>query len=84
MSPRLERLAGWIAQLEDTVNRAVEPTWEQLVAGWSIAQILELMIIVGWYHLISFVANAAHVEQEPWAARFPKGGRGEGEQQFLI
>lgn len=98
------------AQLEDTVNRAVEPTlwserehvlirlvdelhetatlsdatWEQLVAGWSIAQILELMIIVGWYHLISFVANAAHVEQEPWAARFPKVGRGEGEQQFLI
>ena len=86
------------AQLEDTVNRAVEPTlwserehvlirlvdelhetatlsdatWEQLVAGWSIAQILEVIIIVGWYHLISFVANAAHVEHEPWAVRFPK------------
>jgi 4-carboxymuconolactone decarboxylase len=46
--------------------------WEQLVAIWSEAQILELIIIVGWYHLISFVANGARVEYEPWAARFPQ------------
>ena len=34
-------------------------------------QLLELLITVGWYHTISFVANAARVPLEPWAARFP-------------
>jgi hypothetical protein len=31
-----------------------------------------LLITVGWYHLISFVANATQVKQEPWAACFPQ------------
>jgi 4-carboxymuconolactone decarboxylase len=53
--------------------------WEQLVANWSVAQILELIIVVGWYHLISFVANAACVDFEPWAARFPEAS-GAGEE----
>jgi 4-carboxymuconolactone decarboxylase len=34
-------------------------------------EILELVITSGWYHTISFVINAAGVEHEPWAARFP-------------
>lgn len=58
-----------------------DATWEQLVANWSITQILELMIIVGWYHLISFVANAAQIEQEPWAAHFPKQAGEESERR---
>lgn len=32
--------------------------------------LLELLVLVGWYHLISFVANGAGVEREPWAVRF--------------
>jgi 4-carboxymuconolactone decarboxylase len=35
-------------------------------------QILELVVIAGWYHTISFVINAAGVQHEPWAARFPR------------
>jgi alkylhydroperoxidase family enzyme len=38
---------------------------------FSPAQILELVITAGWYHTISFVINAAGVELEPWAVRFP-------------
>jgi 4-carboxymuconolactone decarboxylase len=34
-------------------------------------QILELVITAGWYHTIAFVINAAGVEDEEWAARFP-------------
>jgi 4-carboxymuconolactone decarboxylase len=34
-------------------------------------QILELVITSGWYHTISFVINAAGVQHEEWAARFP-------------
>jgi 4-carboxymuconolactone decarboxylase len=59
-----------VDELHDTATVS-DATWKQLEASWSVAQILELIIIVGWYHLISFVANAAQVELEPWAARFP-------------
>jgi len=64
--------------LVDELNASAtlsDTTWEQVAANWSIAQILEMVIIVGWYHLISFVANAVHVEQEAWAAHFPKTGK---------
>jgi hypothetical protein len=33
--------------------------------------LLELVIIAGWYHLIAYVINAAGVQLEPWAARYP-------------
>jgi 4-carboxymuconolactone decarboxylase len=65
-----------VDELHETATLSDE-VWEQLTAGWSIAQILEAIIIVGWYHLISFVANAACVEQEAWAARFPRTRSGE-------
>ncbi len=70
-SEREHVLIRLVDELYETATIS-DATWEQLVAIWSIAQILELIIIVGWYHLISFVANAARVEQEPWAARFPQ------------
>lgn len=38
---------------------------------FSADQILELVITSGWYHTISFVINAAGVQHEDWAARFP-------------
>src|SRR5258708_5878962 len=70
-SEREHVLIGLVDELYETATIS-DATWEQLVAIWSIAQILELIIIVGWYHLISFVANAPRVDQEPWAARFPQ------------
>lgn len=68
-----------VDELHETATIS-EGLWEQLVANWSVAQLLELIIVVGWYHLISFVANAVCVDLEPWAARFPEasGARGEG------
>ena len=35
------------------------------------AAMLEAIAVVGFYHLIAFVANGARVAREPWAARFP-------------
>jgi alkylhydroperoxidase family enzyme len=63
-------LISLVDELHETAAIS-DATWEQLAAVRSVAQILEVIIIVGWYHLISFVANAAQVELEPWAARFP-------------
>jgi alkylhydroperoxidase family enzyme len=69
-SERERVLIKLVDELHETATLS-EATWAQLVGSWSIAQILEVLIIVGWYHLISFVANAAHIEEEPWSARFP-------------
>jgi 4-carboxymuconolactone decarboxylase len=45
--------------------------WEELSLRLRGDQLLELVIVAGWYRLISYVINAAGVELEPWAARFP-------------
>jgi alkylhydroperoxidase family enzyme len=45
--------------------------WAELAERFSDDQLLELVITAGWYRLLSYVINAAGVEREPWAARFP-------------
>jgi 4-carboxymuconolactone decarboxylase len=46
--------------------------WESLASEWSSPEILDILATVGYYHLISFICNAARVTPEPWAARFPR------------
>lgn len=45
--------------------------WSALAAVFDEQQILELLAIAGWYHLISFICNGAALEPEAWAERFP-------------
>ncbi len=45
--------------------------WSELAARFQDDQLLELVIVAGWYRLISYVVNTTRVELEPWAARFP-------------
>ena len=45
--------------------------WAELVAHWSEEQLIELIAVAGFYHFVSFMANAARVELEPFAERFP-------------
>jgi alkylhydroperoxidase family enzyme len=45
--------------------------WQQLSEHFADDQLLELVVTAGWYRLISYVINAARIELEPWAARFP-------------
>lgn len=44
--------------------------WAALAAHRSEAQLLDVLLLAGWYHAISFAANAARVALEPWAPRF--------------
>jgi len=44
--------------------------WAQLAAVWSEPQLLELLLLAGWYRAISYVCNAARVPLETWQARF--------------
>jgi 4-carboxymuconolactone decarboxylase len=64
---RLIRLAD---ELHDT-STVSDALWADLAAHFSDDQLLELVITAGWYRLLSYVINAAGVEHEPWAARFP-------------
>jgi 4-carboxymuconolactone decarboxylase len=50
--------------------------WAELAAHWTPPQLLELLVLAGWYRLIAYVINGARVRLEPWGARFPaEGGR---------
>jgi 4-carboxymuconolactone decarboxylase len=52
-------------------NAIPEELWAKLAARLRDDQLVELVILAGWYRLISYVINAARVELEPWAERFP-------------
>ena len=45
--------------------------WQELRAHFDEAQLIELVVLAGFYHTISFVVNALRIEAEPLAARFP-------------
>lgn len=47
-----------------------DPTWEALASFLTHEQLLDLLMLAGWYHAISFVANAARVRLEDGAPRF--------------
>jgi 4-carboxymuconolactone decarboxylase len=44
----------------------------ELECHFTAAQILELVVTAGWYHTISYVISAAHVQPESWAVPFPQ------------
>jgi alkylhydroperoxidase family enzyme len=52
-------------------NSIPQELWERLAARLEQEQLIELVIVAGWYTVISYVANALQIELEPWAARFP-------------
>jgi alkylhydroperoxidase family enzyme len=52
-------------------NTIPEEIWDKLSARLEQDQLLELVVVAGWYRVISYLVNALQVEPEPWAARFP-------------
>jgi len=66
-------LVRLVDELHDT-GHVGDALWQQLAAHYDQRQLLELLVLCGWYHLISFVGNGARVALEPWARRFaPRG-----------
>jgi alkylhydroperoxidase family enzyme len=49
--------------------------WSELSAEWRAEQLVELVALAGYYHLISFLTNAFQLAPEPFAARFPARSR---------
>jgi alkylhydroperoxidase family enzyme len=70
-SPRERLLLRLVDELRDTA-RVSDELWSELAAAWSSEQLVELIALAGFYHMISFLANGLRVPHESFAARFPE------------
>ncbi|HEX4432523.1 MAG TPA: carboxymuconolactone decarboxylase family protein [Frankiaceae bacterium] len=64
---RLLILAADALHASATIDDAL---WGRLTDAFEQAELLDLLMLCGWYHAISYAANAARVELEDWAPRF--------------
>jgi alkylhydroperoxidase family enzyme len=44
--------------------------WQQLTEHFDHRQLLDLLVLTGWYHAISYTGRAARIDLEPGAPRF--------------
>ncbi len=63
-------LVRLVDELHETA-RVSDTLWAALAARWTPAQLLDLLVLAGWYRVIAYLANGAEVSAEPWAAPFP-------------
>lgn len=73
---------GWsdderlIVRLVDALHERAtidDPLWAAVSRHFSPAQAVELIVLTGFYHTISFVVNGLAIAPEDDAARFPAG-----------
>jgi len=69
-SARDAELVALADELFDTASVS-EPLWQALAARHAPDQLLELLVLAGWYRLLSGVINGVGVPHESWAPRFP-------------
>lgn len=58
-------------QLHDT-NRVDDALWTRLSAHFAADQLVELIMLAGKYHAVSYLVNAIGVQHEAFAPRFPE------------
>ena len=76
-STRQSLLVRLADQLHDNADVS-DQLWAGLAAHWTEEQLIELIAVSGFYHLVSFTANAARVELESFGERFPAVASGTG------
>ncbi len=81
--PAETALIAFVDELHERADVG-EATWAALSAHRAPEQLLDVLLLAGWYHAISYAANAARVELEPGSPRFsdfapvPSVGRARG------
>jgi hypothetical protein len=80
--PEHERLLIRLVDALHDQARVDDALWAALRVHWTEPQLIELIALAGFYHLISFVTNALRIPPEPYGARFPRtngpAGGGDG------
>ena len=71
-SAREDLLLRAVDELHDH-GRLGDALWGALVRHFDERQLLEVLVLCGWYRLISLVANGVRVEHEAWAPALPEG-----------
>src|SRR5689334_9758163 len=69
LAPRERLLLRLVDALHDTAQVS-DDLWQALRAEFTDAQLVELVALTGFYHLIAFATNAFRIPLEPYAARF--------------
>src|SRR5690242_9717358 len=69
-SPQDSQLIAAADALYDT-GTIPDELWARLASRFEEDQLVELIVIAGWYRLISYLINTLRIEREPWAASFP-------------
>ncbi|MCX3062890.1 carboxymuconolactone decarboxylase family protein [Streptomyces beihaiensis] len=68
--PRHAALIAAVDELHDTA-RLSRPTWDTPRGYYTDEQLLELLVLAGWYRTISYLANGLLLEEESWSVPFP-------------
>lgn len=68
LTERDRLLVAMVDELHDTSDVS-DSLWEQLAQHYSAPQLIELLMLAGWYRAISYVCRAARVPLEKWGAR---------------
>jgi 4-carboxymuconolactone decarboxylase len=72
-SPHERAIVQLADELHDT-SRVSDDLWAELAEIFEAEQIVELLVLVGFYHTISFVTNGLTIEAEERSERFPVAG----------
>jgi alkylhydroperoxidase family enzyme len=66
-----DRLVIRLADELHATNRVDDALWEELAAHFAPEQLVELIMLGGLYHAVSYLINAIGVQHEAFAPRFP-------------
>jgi 4-carboxymuconolactone decarboxylase len=69
-APGQALLVRFADELHDTAT-VTDETWAELRARYDDAELVELVCLAGFYHLVSYLCRAFGVEPEAWAAPVP-------------
>lgn len=69
-SPRHALLVRMCDELHDTAT-LTDATWAELRDAYADDELVELVCVAGFYHLVSYVCRAFAIAPEPWATAPP-------------
>lgn len=62
-----ERLVLALCDELHATSTVSDALWSSLSERFDPAQLVELLVLAGLYHAVSYVANACRIDAEPWA-----------------
>ncbi len=72
--PCWDERQGAVMSLADELHHTStisDRLWQRLRGSFAEAEVLELIVTCGYYHVIAYVCNGAGVQKEEWAEPFP-------------